>query len=163
MAEHARARELDSHREFMRNHVSEHGMASAEYTEESKAMISADEIFQAKQKMRRAEALKTLAFETFAFRSRVDPTLKEIRITDEKFMDLRLDFAKMQATFKDNGDLVEYNEDGNFIPLSQYAHKVTKFRHLVKGEVGMMGSQIVVLEDGYGTGKQVSVARAVEK
>ena len=162
MAEYHKSRELDSHIDFMDRQLEERVAVDTEYSEESKAAIDFEQACEDRRKLRALENYRKLAFETFVLRDRVDPTLKEIKITDEKFLELKEEYHKVRATFTCNGDAVAYLEEGGFQPLSAYVHKVKRFRPLVKGEVGMMGSQIVVLQEGYGTGNRVSVKDAVK-
>ena len=70
-------------------------------------------------------------------------------VKDEKFMSL---MAEYQLAVK-KGEA----KNCDFQPLSTYQHKLTTksgavIRPVFQGEVGMMGSKIICLEAGYGTG-----------
>ncbi len=120
-----------------------------------------------KQKLRRMEAFSELTQNTFAIQ-RIDPGQAQLRIKDEQFENLRLQYASAQGKFKTKADETYYADHGGFMPLTTYIHKLTKkdghmLRPLYKGEVGMIGPRVVVLEPGYGEGNTVAVKEDVKK
>lgn len=161
-----RQKDKDSHVEYMKQHIAEVGLVGGEDGAALDAAATEEQLRNDRQALRRAANYRDLALNTFLFQKRADPTLKEIRVTDEAFKDMHEAFLLVAQDFKEPGDLWKYAEEDYFIPMSAYVHKLQKkdgswFRPLLKGEVGMIGQQIVVLQPGYGTGNTVNVIEKV--
>ena len=113
---------------------------------------------QVRQTLKRQESLQR-QFEQMAI-DRVDPggspDVKQLK--DGEFMRLTEQYAQACRERRQG--------ECEFQPVQAYQHKlVTKsgkiVRPLLKGEVGMIGSTILVLEAGFGTGNFVSVPEEV--
>ena len=116
-----------------------------------------DDPMEAKRAMRRIDAFQA-GFEDLTLSRVTHPGGKDVEvIKDEKYFELQA--AYTSAITK--GEKVPESE---FRPLSTYAHKLTLkngkvIRPLYKGEVGMRGSTVLVLQEGYGTGTLLQVPR----
>lgn len=142
-AEAARQREMSSHERYFES-------------------IKNDQPADVRQRLRRQDALQrklqVLSVE------RVDaPKIPEVRtIKDEQFADYMLAYA---AETQRRGGKPPPAHEWDFQPLVAYQEKLTKhkIRPIYKGEVGVYGSDILVLEQGYGTGNQVQVTEQLSK
>jgi hypothetical protein len=138
-AEMQRRQQGQSHVEFFQN----------------KGGISEDGKFKdAKNSMRRQNLLQKQMTQMLS--ERVAPPIgpQTETIKDGQFLDLQRQYVEAQA--RGEGHLCDFQ------PLSSYVNKLTTstgkvIRPLYKGEVGMKGSTVVVLEGGYGTGVFSSV------
>lgn len=171
MGEHEKVRQLDSHREFIDERVEKHGYVnghapkSMDEAREQAQKLSAQEKEEmdreARQKARRADAYKDLVMQTFVT-GRQEPGAAQIVVTDEQFQAMKEEYQREALKFKTRQDALQYEQEGYFMPLNTYSHKLMLksgkvLRPLFQGEVGMMGASIVVLERGYGTGGQFAV------
>lgn len=168
-------RDATAHKEFIDAQVKKRGFINQKGQEFVVDMPmtpdeKAEQIADAKQKVRRAKAYEELVMQTLVT-ERVDPTMREIRVTDEQFVAMYAEYQTESAKWKTRDDELAYEDEGYFVPLAAYHHKILKvnpntgkpIRPVFKGEVGMMGSRVVVLEQGYGSGSTVSVAKDVGK
>lgn len=108
----------------------------------------------ARRAMKRQDMLQK-QFERLAIDRATPPSGPQVMfVKDEKFFDLREQWVKA----KERGE----EKECEFQPLTSYQHKLitnrgTVIRPLYQGEVGMIGSTVVCLEPGYGTGQSVQV------
>jgi hypothetical protein len=112
----------------------------------------------ARRVMKRQDALQR-QFEAMAIDRVLPPQSPNVRmVTDEQFLDMRAAYMREFAGGR--------GRQSEFQPLTSYQNKlVTKsgavVRPLYKGEVGMLGSVVVCLEPGYGTGSSAQVPEKV--
>lgn len=83
-------------------------------------------------------------------------------VKDSQLMDLNAEYTKAVQ----EGRVHEYADEGGFMPFTSYAQKLItrsgkQIRPVLKGEVGMRGATIFVLEQGYGTGNLVAVTEQI--
>ena len=113
----------------------------------------------ARLRMRRQQEMVNLLQQTATMQ--MPPGQGQLKVKDGEFERLHNEYRVAALGFKTPADANYYAENGNFVPKTFYAHKIarpgkTPLRSFYKGEVGMIGSRIVVLEEGYGEGNRVT-------
>lgn len=143
-AQHAIAKETDSHIRYFQN--------LQDAAEKDPREVN--------QQFRRLKALENKLNVLNIERAEVNAKIPDIRyIKDEQFLEYMQGFQKETARLGRAPRAHEWD----FQPLQAYERKLKRIRPIYKGEVGMNGSDILVLEAGYGTGTLVQVSEQLEK
>lgn len=122
----------------------------AEYANSSDHYSHKEFFANKKQKARRVKSLEEAAK---AISERVDPGAHAgvRKVKDERYLELSQAYMKAVAA----GDAANHP----FQPLATYEHKIRRMRPILKGEIGVYGMDILVLEEGFGTGNFVQVTK----
>lgn len=118
----------------------------AEYARQRDPRSSDEHFRKQRQKVKRVEVMEKQA-QQLATRVEPGPGAGVRYIKDEEALSL----------LEEHKEAHEKGDGCDFQPLSTYAHKITKARPLLKGEVGVRGNEILCLEGGYGEGTLISV------